>query len=135
NSIGIPLAAGAFIKAFGWTLNPMFGAAAMSLSSFCVVTNALRLNWVKLGNKQQATGNRRREEEAAGEHAVVVMVKGMMCHNCERHVREALEALPGVESAEADFRTGLVKIRGEVPEAALRAAVKAAGYQFKKTVK
>ena len=135
NTIGIPLAAGAFVKAFGWTLNPMFGAAAMSLSSFCVVTNALRLNWVKLGNKQQATGNRRREEEAAGEHAVVVMVKGMMCHNCERHVREALEALPGVESAEADFRTGLVKIRGEVPENALRAAVKAAGYQFKKTVK
>ncbi|MBO4418878.1 MAG: HAD-IC family P-type ATPase, partial [Oscillospiraceae bacterium] len=130
NSIGIPLAAGAFIKAFGWTLNPMFGAAAMSLSSFCVVTNALRLNWVRLGNRQQATDNRRREQDAA-----VIKVEGMMCGNCERHVKQALEALPGVESAEADFRTGLVKIRGAASEAALKAAVKNAGYKFKKTVK
>ena len=108
----------------------MFGAAAMSLSSFCVVTNALRLNWVRLGNRQQATDNRRREQDAA-----VIKVEGMMCGNCERHVKQALEALPGVESAEADFRTGLVKIRGAASEAALKAAVKNAGYKFKKTVK
>ena len=254
NSIGIPLAAGAFVKAFGWTLNPMFGAAAMSLSSFCVVTNALRLNWVKLGIRDQGSGIKdqgsgikdrgsgikdqgsgikdrgsgirdqgsgikdrgsgikdrgsgirgRRDgtlpsaasepvaahsvrphdadpslplegkvppqgadevvprqgaasDEAlrandptssvsglagdarchlplqgkAEERAVVVKVKGMMCHNCERHVREALEALPGVESAEADFQTGLVTVHGSAAEAEIKAAIQAAGYKYR----
>ena len=144
NTIGIPLAAGAFIKAFGWTLNPMFGAAAMSLSSFCVVTNALRLNWVKLGNRGRkdapvgaATGRPQPAETPVAAHtgaprdAAVIKVKGMMCHNCERHVKEALEALSGVESAEADFQTGLVKICGNAAEADVKAAVQAAGYKYR----
>ena len=150
NCIGIPLAAGAFVKAFGWTLDPMFGAAAMSLSSFCVVTNALRLNFVKLhkeGNGQQATGNRfprgGDSDREGGQPALpraedsvtTIAVKGMMCHNCERHVREALEALPGVESARADFRTGLVELRGAASEAELRQALKGAGYKFRRIVK
>ena len=144
NSIGIPLAAGVFVKAFGWTLNPMFGAAAMSLSSFCVVTNALRLNLVKLnaGNGQQAAGNMGQGEHAAGAvigrppeasaSGLTLTVKGMMCPNCERHVREALEALPGIESAQPDFHTGLVAVRGAADAKAIKAAVKAAGYKVQK---
>ncbi|MBR6377780.1 MAG: heavy metal translocating P-type ATPase [Oscillospiraceae bacterium] len=129
NTIGIPLAAGAFIKAFGWTLNPMFGAAAMSLSSFCVVTNALRLNLVKLSNGKD---NAPAAAPIPGPgNVLTVKVKGMMCHNCERHVREALEALPGVESAAADFRTGLVTIHGSPGEAELRQAIQAAGYKYR----
>ena len=142
NVIGIPLAAGAFVKLFGWTMNPMFGAAAMSLSSFCVVTNALRLNLFKLGNRQQATGNRRRGSGAAAEHVsaprdseTVIAVKGMMCHNCERHVREALEALPGVEAASADYQTGLVTLTGDAADADLREAVRSAGYKLKKILR
>ena len=129
NAIGIPLAAGAFIKAFGWTLNPMFGAAAMSLSSFCVVTNALRLNLVKLHRDDT------RQPVNEADRGTKIKVKGMMCHNCERHVREALEALPGVESAEADFQTGLVTVHGTASEKDMKAAVKAAGYKFQKLVK
>ena len=159
NTVGIPLAAGAFVKAFGWTMNPMIGAAAMSLSSFCVVSNALRLNLVRLGNREQATGNERTNHEAAGaaigrrpeadaseegrggahcapadRGVTTISVKGMMCHNCERHVREALEALPGIESAEPDFQTGLVKITGAAAEAEMKQAITAAGYKYKKTV-
>ena len=129
NTVGIPLAAGAFIKAFGWTLNPMFGAAAMSLSSFCVVTNALRLNLVKLSNGKD---NAPAAAPIPGPgNVLTVKVKGMMCHNCERHVREALEALPGVESAAADFRTGLVTIHGSPGEGELRQAIQAAGYKYR----
>ena len=164
NSIGIPLAAGAFVKAFGWTMNPMFGAAAMSLSSFCVVTNALRLNFVKLGNRQQAAGDggtdpsaplrsaqddrpgggQKAMEAPVGTSAACpplpaqtfqISVKGMMCHNCERHVREALEALPGIESAEPSFETGLVKLRGAASEAELKAAITKAGYKYRKIVR
>ena len=160
NTVGIPLAAGAFVKAFGWTMNPMIGAAAMSLSSFCVVSNALRLNLVRLGSREQATGGERTGNEAAGaaighrpeadasekgrrgahcapadRGVTTISVKGMMCHNCERHVREALEALPGIESAEPDFETGLVKITGAAAEAEMKQAITAAGYKYKKTVK
>ena len=78
------------------------------------------------GTGQQAAGNRGRG---------TLTVKGMMCHNCERHVKEALEALPGIEAAEANFKTGLVAVRGTASEAEMKAAVKGAGYQFKKTVK
>ena len=155
NTVGIPLAAGAFVKAFGWTMNPMIGAAAMSLSSFCVVSNALRLNLVRLGSREQATGGERTGNEAAGaaigrrpeadasdeahcapaDRGMTIRVKGMMCHNCERHVREALEALPGIESAEPDFQTGLVKITGAAAETEMKQAITAAGYKYKKTVK
>ena len=130
NTIGIPLAAGAFIHSFGWSLSPMFGAAAMSLSSFCVVTNALRLNFVKLGSGDDSSGPAARKSGRAASKEVEqlrIAVKGMMCHNCERHVREALEALPGVRSVEADYTTGTVTLQGDADEAALKQAL-AAGY-------
>ncbi len=130
NAIGIPLAAGAFVKAFGWTMNPMFGAAAMSLSSFCVVSNALRLNLVRLGDRK---GNA--QGTPAADRGTTIKVKGMMCHNCERHVKEALEALPGVEAAEADFRTGKVTIRGSAAEAELKRAISDAGYKYQRIVR
>ena len=130
NTIGIPLAAGAFVKAFGWTMNPMFGAAAMSLSSFCVVSNALRLNLVRLGDRK---GNA--QGTPAADRGTTIKVKGMMCHNCERHVKEALEALPGVEAAEADFRTGKVTIRGSSAEAELKRAISDAGYKYQRIVR
>ena len=130
NTIGIPLAAGAFVKAFGWTMNPMFGAAAMSLSSFCVVSNALRLNLVRLGDRK---GNAQGTPTA--DRGTTIKVKGMMCHNCERHVKEALEALPGVEAAEADFRTGQVTIRGSAAEAELKRAISDAGYKYQRIVR
>ena len=139
NLIGIPLAAGAFVKAFGWTLNPMFGAAAMSLSSFCVVSNALRLNLLRFGGREKAAAGRNQiSAPDAGTGAVgspspaqtlEISVKGMMCHNCERHVREALEALPGVSSAAPDYTTGMVAVTGGAEDKEIRAAVKAAGYR------
>ena len=134
NAIGIPLAAGAFVKLFGWSMNPMFGAAAMSLSSFCVVSNALRLNLVKLdaGNREPGTGNRVEKTAESAAAGLTLSVKGMMCHNCERHVREALEALPGIEAAEADYQTGTVRITGTAADGAMKAAVKAAGYKLTK---
>ena len=135
NSLGIPLAAGAFVKLFGWTMNPMLGAAAMSLSSFCVVSNALRLNLVRLRKSAASEEKRTAGAASAQPGGAVIAVKGMMCHNCERHVKEALEALPGVASAEADFRTGLVTLRGDASEKEMKAAVKAAGYRFRKIVK
>ena len=131
NLIGIPLAAGAFVKAFGWTMNPMFGAAAMSLSSFCVVSNALRLNLVKLGSRKAPEGGEG-VNGGSGAQSLRLSVKGMMCHNCERHVREALEALPGVRSATADYRSGEVFLTGEADDRAVRSAVKSAGYKVLK---
>ncbi|MBP3617374.1 MAG: heavy metal translocating P-type ATPase [Lachnospiraceae bacterium] len=113
NTIGIPLAAGVFIPALGWQMNPMFGAAAMSLSSFCVVSNALRLNWFKLySTKKDKKCKQRKETTSAGEETLqrTLKVKGMMCEHCEARVKSALEALPQVESAEADHKTGLVVV-------------------------
>ena len=137
NVIGIPLAAGAFIKLFGWTLNPMFGAAAMSLSSFCVVSNALRLNWFNL---RDSSHDKRRaksmpaapeaQPEAAAEAVLQLSIEGMMCEHCEATVKKALEAVPGVISATADFHTGLATVhaQGTPDEALLRQAVEAEDY-------
>ncbi len=113
NAIGIPLAAGVFIPILGLELNPMFGAAAMSLSSFCVVSNALRLNWFKpYSTKKDKKRKQRKETESAGEETLqrTLKVKGMMCEHCEARVKKALEALPQVESAEADHKTGTVDV-------------------------
>lgn len=120
NSIGIPLAAGCFVKLLGWTLNPMFGAAAMGLSSFCVVTNALRLNFIKIHTD--------RKENTKME----ISVKGMMCAHCEAHVKKALEAIDGIESAVASHENGLVTITAskEIDEALIKAAVTDAGYEY-----
>lgn len=147
NVIGIPLAAGAYIHAFGWTLNPMFGAAAMSLSSFCVVTNALRLNLFKmhehgrdraiknslgheklLVNSQHLSAGEIKEDKSIME----ITVKGMMCAHCEAHVKEALEKINGVEEATANHEENLVTLKtsADVAEADLKAAVEAAGYEF-----
>lgn len=131
NIIGIPLAAGVWIPIFGWTLQPMFGAAAMSLSSVCVVTNALRLNLVRLydmnrGNKED-TMDLRKEN-----HKMEIEVKGMMCAHCEAHVQKDLLALAGVEGAKADHNTGIVTIttNADVTEAAVKAVIEAAGYEY-----
>lgn len=147
NVIGIPLAAGAYIHAFGWTLNPMFGAAAMSLSSFCVVTNALRLNLFKmhdhtrdkalknsvgheklLVNSQHSTAGEIKEDKSTME----ITVKGMMCAHCEAHVKEALEKINGVDEATANHEANLVTLKtsADVAEADLKAAVEGAGYEF-----
>jgi len=133
NTIGIPLAAGAFIHLFGWTLNPMFGAAAMSLSSFCVVSNALRLNLFKL---RDASHDRPRKASGTLRSAgasYTLRVEGMMCEHCEATVRKALEALPGVISAEASHTAGTVQVEAEAPvsEDALRTAVEAEDYAVK----
>lgn len=127
NIIGIPIAAGAFYPLFGWKLNPMFGAAAMSLSSFCVVTNALRLNFVRLhGPKIQ--NNHMKEED----HAMTktLTITGMMCGHCEMRVKNALEGLPQVAAAAVDHtkNTAEVTLKEEISDEALRAAVEKEGY-------
>ncbi len=129
NIIGIPLAAGAFIAAFGWTLNPMFGAAAMSISSFLVVMNALRLNLIKL-DFAPAEPSGTNEKETLKE--TVFAVKGMMCPHCEGRVKNALMAQRGVKSASASHENGEVRIRCEsfVNDADLRSAIENEGYKI-----
>ena len=136
NIIGIPLAAGLWIPVFGWTLNPVFAAAAMSLSSFSVVTNALRLNFVKLAaGKGQKNGSKREAEEKMEGKTMkkTLMIEGMMCGHCEAAVKKALEALPGVEAAVVSHEKGtaVVTLRSEVPEESLKKAVEARDYTVK----
>ena len=134
NVIGIPLAAGLFIPLFGWTLNPMFGAAAMSLSSFCVVSNALRLNLFKLRDPSHDHKRVRKAASVENTGAIYVLtIEGMMCEHCEATVKKALEALPGVLSAEASHRDGIARVETEKPldENALRQAVEAEDYEVK----
>ena len=123
NVIGIPVAAGC-LSHWGITLNPMLCAAAMSLSSFCVVTNALRLNFCQL----------KPDKEKRKMTTTTLTVQGMMCPHCEAHVKAALEAIPGVASAEASHKTGLVTVTLNAPvdESLLRQAVEKAGYQVVK---
>ncbi len=138
NVIGIPLAAGVWIPIFGWTLNPMFGAAAMSLSSFCVVTNALRLNLFRLHSADKDRPLKNQADisgiaaEAAGLETVTLRVKGMMCAHCEARVRTALEALPGVAQAEPSHEKGsvLLALSQPVADEALAWAVTDAGYEY-----
>ena len=132
NVIGIPLAAGCYAH-WGLTLNPMFGAAAMSLSSFCVVTNALRLNLCKLydggrDHKARETEKRQTQEDSLEK---TIHVEGMMCGHCENAVKTALEKLEGVASAEADHEKGIARVvlKKEVPNAILKKAVEDEGYQ------
>ena len=139
NMIGIPLAAGVWIPAFGWELNPMFGAAAMSLSSFCVVSNALRLNFFNLRNpkrdkKIKQNQSLQLQPETDKEESVMektMKIEGMMCGHCEARVKKSLEALDGVSEAAVSHESGtaVVKLSGEVSDAALTKAVEDQDYK------
>jgi Cu2+-exporting ATPase len=150
NIIGIPLAAGVWIPVFGWTLDPMFGAAAMSLSSFCVVTNALRLNFFDMhdsskdrplrGGKQAAgradkfdhsiadTANNEKEKNTMEK---TMKIEGMMCPHCEAAVKGALEALDGVSEAKVSHEAdqAVVIMDGEVADDVLKKAVEDKDYK------
>ena len=143
NIIGIPLAAGVWIPVFGWTLNPMFGAAAMSLSSFCVVTNALRLNLFKIHDTKkdkkigQATSIKIKndynikEKEQKTMIKVTVNVEGMMCPHCEAHVNEAVKKTFGVEDVVSSHenKTTIFTAPEKVDEEKVRQTIKDAGYE------
>jgi Cu2+-exporting ATPase len=131
NLIGIPLAAGAFIYLFGWELNPMFGALAMSLSSFSVVMNALRLNLKNFFKKYEKTNNYTLKEEE--EMVKVLEIDGMMCPHCEARVKQVLESLSGVLCADVSHKNGTARVisNAELSDAELTDAVTNAGYKVK----
>lgn len=140
NVIGIPLAAGVWIPIFGWTLNPMFGALAMSLSSFCVVTNALRLNLVNVHSpkhdkkkkavdiKLNITAGNNKEEKTMTK---TIKVEGMMCPHCEAAVKKALEAIDGVKEATASHEKceAVAELEKDVDLSVLEKAITDAGYK------
>ncbi len=132
NAIGIPLAAGAFISLLGWKLNPMFGAAAMSLSSFCVVTNALRLNLINIRDARHDKARRHKTVKIKEDTTMTktMKIEGMMCSHCESRVKKALEALDGVTEAVPSHETGsaVVTLSGPVTDEALKNAVEAQDY-------
>ena len=157
NVIGIPLAAGAYIHLFGRSMNPMFGAAAMSLSSFCVVTNALRLNLLDIKNgkrdikrklaadftlaeNQSKSQNKKQSEETFENNLInkegnpmtkMLKIEGMMCSHCEMNVKKALESIDGVESAVPSSKAGTayLTLNKDVPDETLKSAVEAADYK------
>ena len=129
NIIGIPLAAGVFIPLLGWQLNPMFGAAAMSLSSFCVVSNALRLNLFDPHSARKDHKIKFAKERKTMEKTL--KIEGMMCTHCSGRVKKALEEVPGVLSAEVSHESGtaVVTLGTPVDDAVLKKAVEDQGYQ------
>ncbi|MBQ7163902.1 MAG: heavy metal translocating P-type ATPase [Clostridia bacterium] len=137
NALLIPLAAGVFSVALGWAMDPMYGAAAMSLSSFCVVTNALRLNLVKINDPSRdrkikdKTAKKAVKKEVSMEKTLVV--EGMMCAHCEARVKKALEGVTGVSSAAADHVKGIatVTLSAPVADEVLKSAVEAQDYTVK----
>ncbi len=134
NVIGIPLAAGVWFPLLGLKLNPMFGAAAMSLSSFCVVTNALRLNWFDMhdGKKDKKIRSIDLSEEKEEEKMKKTMkIEGMMCGHCEARVKKCLEALPEVEEAVVSHEAGtaVVTLSGEVADEVLKKTVEDQDYK------
>lgn len=131
NVIGIPLAAGVWIPIFGWTLSPMFGAAAMSLSSFCVVTNALRLNFLNIrSSKRDRKIKNKTNKKEKNTMTTTLKINGMMCPHCEATVKTALESIDGVTSAEVSHESGtaVVTLSKEVSEDVLKKAVVDKGY-------
>lgn len=131
NIIGIPLAAGVFISLLGWKLNPMFGAAAMSLSSFCVVTNALRLNLVDIRkNKKVNIKHRKKQRKEEAEMKETLKIVGMMCSHCEARVTKCLEELPQVKKAIVSFEKGTaeVTLNSEISYEELKQTVESQGY-------
>ncbi len=132
NVIGIPLAAGLWIPFFGWKLNPMFGAAAMSLSSFCVVTNALRLNWFDIrSSKRDKKIKSKSKEKETKTMTKTMKIEGMMCGHCEARVKKCLEALAEVSQAVVSHENGtaVVTLSGEVSEDVLKKAVEDKDYK------
>ena len=133
NSIGIPIAAGVF-SGLGLTLNPMLGAAAMSLSSFCVVSNALRLNLLDIHDPRKDRMKKKKENQNKHKEEVpmtkTMKIEGMMCKHCEARVKKALEAVEGVELAEVshDAGTAVVTLKAPVEDSVLKAAVEAQDY-------
>ena len=127
NCIGIPLAAGVFISLFGWQLDPMFGAAAMSLSSVCVVTNALRLNLFRAHDDNKKSNRNTKEKTNMKK---TVNITGMMCGHCEARVKKTLLALPGVESAEVSHATGtaVITLNAELADEVITNAIAEQGY-------
>ena len=139
NVIGIPLAAGIWIPLFGWQLNPMYGAAAMSLSSFCVVTNALRLNLIKIHDASHDKKVKNRSHQASAtinqmednSMEKTMKIEGMMCGHCEARVKKTLEALPQVTEAQVSHEKGtaVVKLNAEVSNEELTKAVEEQDYK------
>ena len=151
NVIGIPLAAGVWIPLFGWKLNPMFGAAAMSLSSFCVVTNALRLNLFKMHDASKDRKRKNKSGETAGitvsdkvvsdekesenkeetKMTKTMKIEGMMCGHCEAAVKKALEALDQVDTAEVSHEAGtaVVTLNAEISDDVLKKTVEEKDYK------
>ena len=142
NTIGIPLAAGLLIPVLGWKLNPMFGAAAMSLSSFCVVTNALRLNLLNIRSTKKDKKKKNaidvslininnNEKKEVNEMTKTMNIKGMMCGHCEAAVKKALEALPEVASAEVSHEKGtaVVTLEKEIEDDILKKTVEDKDYE------
>jgi Cu2+-exporting ATPase len=131
NVIGIPLAAGIWIPLFGWKLNPMFGAAAMSLSSFCVVSNALRLNFFPLRDASKDKKRKRKEKKENKEMKKTMKIEGMMCGHCEARVKKCLEAVAGVTEAEVSHETGtaIVTLESEVSNEVLKKTVEDQEYK------
>ena len=132
NAIGIPLAAGVWIPLFGWQLNPMFGAAAMSLSSFCVVSNALRLNWFKMydSSKDRKIKTKKQNKEETT-MTKTIKIEGMMCGHCEATVKKALEALDQVDAAEVSYEAGtaVVTLNSDVSDDVLKKTVEDKDYK------
>lgn len=142
NTIGIPLAAGLLIPVLGWKLNPMFGAAAMSLSSFCVVTNALRLNLLNIRSTKKDKKKKNsidvslininnNEKKEVNEMTKTMNIKGMMCGHCEAAVKKALEALPEVASAEVSHEKGtaVITLEKEIADDVLKKTVEDKDYE------
>ncbi len=131
NIIGIPLAAGIWIPIFGWQLNPMFGAAAMSLSSFCVITNALRLNLVPIYKAGKIKKKKKIEKMEEKGMTKTMKIEGMMCGHCEARVKKCLEAIPGVTEAAVSHEAGtaVVTLASEVTNETLTKAVEEQDYK------
>ena len=143
NVIGIPLAAGAFISLLGWKLDPMFGAAAMSLSSFCVVSNALRLNCVKLQSKRNEPEDDAKEastqiQPQAPKTVVITLgIQGMMCPHCEARVKKLLQGLDAVTKADVSHEQGtaIASVSEDIPDAILKELIEANGYTLESIVR
>ena len=143
NVIGIPLAAGVWIPMFGLQLNPMFGAAAMSLSSFCVISNALRLNLFKMNSTSkdrkiqsvdihEIAETMRPVETAVSSEFMTLEIEGMMCGHCEKMVKKALEKMPQIDEATTDFQEGtaVISVNEDVSEEELKVVIEKAGYEL-----